>query len=59
VTPNETPVIDEATLETGDETAGGGGGHDFRGSGFVRLKLQLGGTSPATHLRVWVTGRDA
>lgn len=27
-------------------------------SGFIRFRIQLGGTSPAAKIRLWVTGRD-
>jgi hypothetical protein len=26
--------------------------------GYVRLRLQLAGTSPQAHVKIWVTGRD-
>lgn len=26
--------------------------------GYVRLRIQLGGTSPQAHVKIWVTGRD-
>lgn len=27
-------------------------------NGYVRLRIQLGGTSPQAHVKIWVTGRD-
>lgn len=26
--------------------------------GYIRLRIQLGGTSPQAHVKIWVTGRD-
>lgn len=49
------------TLATGSETLfqGHDGNPDNRPTlGFARLRIRLGGTTPNSQVRIWVTGRD-
>jgi hypothetical protein len=58
---NGAPEVSSAALSTSVETpfVGYDGDPTQRPSPeFVRLRLALGGTSPAGQLRVWVTGHD-
>jgi hypothetical protein len=44
---------------TGTTVAKGADGGGQPSAGWVRFKIQLGGTSPAARIRMWVTGRGS
>jgi hypothetical protein len=55
---SSTAEISALSLSTSAQTIGAGkSGITDPTSGFVRLAISLGGTSPGTHVEVWVTGR--
>ena len=58
---NTTAEVNAATLSTSAETSFGGDDGDPTARPrleFARLRIALGGTSPAGQVRVWVTGHD-
>jgi hypothetical protein len=56
---NGSPEVNGAALSTSITTntsgyeLGTGTGH-----GYVRLRIQLAGTTPQAHIKIWYTGRD-
>lgn len=55
-----TPEVNAAALTSGALTVAThsvGGGSTFPTSGYMRLRVQLGGTSPRGRVKVWFTGR--
>ncbi len=57
---NATAEVNGTSLSTSAETTFQGNDGSPLGAtrpGFARLKITLGGTSPKTRLKIWVTGR--
>jgi hypothetical protein len=57
---NGTAEVNAVSLSTTAETAFTGNDGSPLGAtrlGFVRLRIQLGGTSPVARVKIWVTGR--